>query len=1499
MGSTAESSFCYSTFWDYATIWDTSNPDLSLCFEKTVLVWVPCLVLWLLSPVEICFILKSKCRDIPWAPLITAKLLLNLVLIGISGTNLVGSAIQHFQGENVFPVDLWTPAIQTLTFILAFVLLIWDKVRGLHTSGVLFIFWLLLSVTGAAQFRTEIIRDDTLNSEENAFRYVLYMIYYPVVVVMMVINVFADRPPRYSNYSKYEKICPEIESSFVNRTLVGWFDGLIWRGFRKTLTSADLWHLKLEDTSAYLVPRFEKRWKKNVENAHGNAAPTRKDIPNGTHNVQNPQKKQRKPVSVLGPMLKMLWLPILTGGLAKIVADALEFINPQILNLIIRYIAGRDFIWKGILYAVTMFLSAELYTLFLNKMAMNMYIVGINWRTAIMSAVYKKALRISAAARKESTVGEVVNLMAVDAQRCSDFAQYIHYIWTAPISIGVALYFLWNLLGISTLAGLTVMLIVMPINSVIANRMKTLQAKQMQLKDERVKLVNEVLSGIKVLKLYAWEPSFRDKITDIREKELMKLRAASLWNSSVSFLWLCSSFLVSLATFGMFVLIDERHVLTTEIAFVSMALFNVMRVPIIIIPILVQLTLQFLVSLKRISKFMNAEELDMESVSHDKSRKEPLIIESGSFSWSPDEGPVLRNISLKVQPGKLVAVVGTVGSGKSSLISAFLGEMVKLSGYVNTIGKIAYVPQQAWIQNDTLKENILFGNSYESKKYFRTVENCALKADFNMLPGGDSTEIGEKGINLSGGQKQRVSLARAVYYDADIYLLDDPLSAVDSHVGKHIFENVIGPRGQLYKKTRILVTHAVTFLPQVDVIVVMKAGEISEIGTFKELMGKKGEFSEFLIQHITDTGEQELNTEMEELLSENEELMQQIQRRMSITGSMRSTSSSHRNSVSFDTQPITNQIDRLIQEESSETGGVKLAVYLHFIKSAGIPMVLSVLFFQVLSQGLTVVSSFWLTDWTSDPSTSVDGVQVVERRNYYLGIYALLGVGQVVGAVLSSFSLTFSSVMACRRLHLSMLTRVIRAPMSFFDTTPTGRLVNRFSKDMDVIDNILPMTAYNAMIGFITVLGTLLVITKSTPIFLAVIVPIALIYYFVQKIYVTTSRQLRRIEAVSRSPIYSHFSETVSGASSIRAYGSVSRFIHTLENRVDFNTASLMPSTLSGRWLSVRLETIGNTLIFFAALFAVLARDYLDPAIVGLSVSYALQITGNLNFAVRLASEVESNSVSIERVKEYSEVQQEAAWEVQPKPKPEWPNQGVVQFQDYQVRYREGLDLVLRGVTFTVSAGEKIGIVGRTGAGKSSLTLCLFRIIEAAGGQIQIDGVDISNIGLGDLRSKLTIIPQDPVLFCGTLRMNLDPFGVYSDSDVWRALQLAHLGDFMRTLTLGLQHPINEGGENLSVGQRQLVCLARALLRKTKLLILDEATAAVDLETDDLIQATIRREFRECTVLTIAHRLNTIMDSDRVLVLDKGLIKEFDSPQNLLKSTSTIFYGMAKDAGLT
>ncbi|PNF24809.1 hypothetical protein B7P43_G15136 [Cryptotermes secundus] len=488
---------------------------------------------------------------------------------------------------------------------------------------------------------------------------------------------------------------------------------------------------------------------------------------------------------------------------------------------------------------------------------------------------------------------------------------------------------------------------------------------------------------------------------------------------------------------------------------------------------------------------------------------------------------------------------------------------------------------------------------------------------------------------------------------------------------------------------------------------------------------------------------------------------------------------------------------------------------------------------------------------------------------------------------------------AARIMHIVMLRGILRAPLTFFDTTPTGRIIGRFAKDIDVMDTSMPHQISDSIYCLFEVIATLVVISYSTPIFITVIVPIGILYYFIQRFYVATSRQLKRLESVSRSPIYSHFGESITGAQTIRAYGVQQRFMQESESRVDFNQICYFPSIIANRWLAVRLEMVGNLIIFFASLFSVLGRDTMSPGLVGLSVSYALQITQTLNWLVRMTSDVETNIVAVERIKEYGETEQEAPWDIPTnQPSSSWPEKGEVEFKDYQVRYREGLDLVLRGISFTVKGGEKVGIVGRTGAGKSSLTLGLFRIIEPAGGQILIDGVDIFKLGLHALRSRLTIIPQDPVLFSGTLRINLDPFGRYSDSDVWLALEHAHLKAFVKGLPDALEHPVSEGGENLSVGQRQLICLARALLRKTKVLILDEATAAVDLETDDLIQTTIRSEFKDCTVLTIAHRLNTIMDSNRVIVLDRGLLVEYDTPEALLQNKASVFYGMAKDAGL-
>ncbi|CAG7833091.1 unnamed protein product [Allacma fusca] len=922
-------------------------------------------------------------------------------------------------------------------------------------------------------------------------------------------------------------------------------------------------------------------------------------------------------------------------------------------------------------------------------------------------------------------------------------------------------------------------------------------------------MMNEILSGVKVLKLYAWEPSFQDQV--------MK-------------------------------------------AFVSLSLFNLMNMPITFFPMIIIYMVQAMVSLKRLDKYMNSEEIDPESVTHDPTAKDPITVENGSFAWEGDT-TVLKNVNLSVHDGELLAVVGTVGSGKSSLLASMLGELEKSSGRVNTRGTIAYVPQQAWIQNVTLRDNILFGRPFEPAKYDRVIDACALKPDLEILPGRDQTEIGEKGINLSGGQKQRVSLARATYNNTD-------------------------------------------------------DGEISEYGTYQELLDRKGAFSEFLMHHIAtaddeDLDDPELLKELEGVVGPIDKIRKKVSRATDgfvsegegtiteLSSQFRRLSTTSKDNALRRRSKIQgmDETAKLIEKEKAETSGVKLSVYLDYFRAAGWGMTILTFLFFLFFQGVSVGSNMWLTAWSEEPI--VNGTISVSRRDMFLGVYGALGVFQAFFSFTGTLVMALGTLKSSALFHSDMLDRILRSPMSFFDTTPVGRIVNRFAKDVDVADGTLPSMIRLWLNSFYQVLATIVVISYSTPIFIAVIIPIGVLYYFVQRMFVASTRQLKRMESVSRSPIYSHFGETITGASTIRAYGQQDRFILDSEAKVDHNQVAYFPSVVANRWLQIRLETVGNLVILFAAFFAVIGRETLDPGTVGLSVSYALQITIALNMLVRWTSEVESNIVAIERLQEYREAPQEAPWNIPSRTPPkEWPTEGVVEFDHYQTRYREGLDLVLRNVTCRIESGEKIGIVGRTGAGKSSLTLGLFRIVEAAGGSIVIDGVNISKIGLHDIRGRLTIIPQDPVLFSGSLRVNLDPFGRYSDENIWQALELSHLKSFVKGLAAGLEHEISEGGDNLSVGQRQLVCLARALLRKTKILILDEATAAVDLETDDLIQATIRKEFADSTVITIAHRLNTIMDSTRVMVLDQGQIKEFDTPANLLQDKQSVFYDMARDAGL-
>ncbi|XP_055375696.1 multidrug resistance-associated protein 1 isoform X7 [Condylostylus longicornis] len=1544
--------YCGSTFWDYDKVWNSDNPDFTPCFEQTVLLWGPCIFLYVFALLDFFYIRSSLDKDIPWNILNTSKIVINAILILISAIDFI-YALANKEKYPVHPVDIYSPLIKIAAFILAGVLCVLNKKHGVRTSGLLFLFWFLLTVFSIPRCRTEVfakqLRDKESSypaaNEYDDYKYVTFMIFFACSIAMLILNCFGDQKPNQTKYPKSEKECPELAASFLSKVTYQWFDRMAWHGFRKPLELEDLWDLRPVDSSKEVMPVFAKHWNKSVQKKlernqaieNGFTMPSSETKATFNKNsasvtFQNPNVGSTKQqASIMPPIIKSFGGIFLFGSALKLINDILTFVSPQLLRLIINFVDNDgkepEPQWKGALYAVSLFVVASFQTLVLGQYFHRMFIVGLRIRTALINAIYRKALVISNSAKKESTVGEIVNLMAVDAQRFMDLTTYLNMIWSAPLQIGAALYFLYDILGPSVFAGLAVMIILIPINGVIANKIKDLQIRQMKNKDDRVKLMNEVLSGIKVLKLYAWEPSFEEQVLEIRNKEIDVLKKTAYLNAGTSFLWSCAPFLVSLVTFAVYVLVDENHVLNATTAFVSLSLFNILRFPLSMLPMLISNMVQTQVSVTRINKFMNSEELDPNNVSHDNSEPNPLIIESGNFSWG-DEDLILRDINMKVAKHQLVAVVGTVGSGKSSLINAFLGEMDKKLGRVNTVGKVAYVPQQAWIQNATVRENILFGKPFDRKKYERVIEACALKADIEMLSAGDSTEIGEKGINLSGGQKQRVSLARAVYSDSDIYLLDDPLSAVDSHVGKHIFEEVIGPKGLLSKKTTVLVTHGLTFLPIVDNIFVLKDGQISESGTYQELLNKKGAFSEFLIQHLQEANVEDDLEEIQQQLEgsiQSKELLQQLNRAISRQRSESQSSDTvslnsdeggsgdhkglrkrksidRQNSKTSDSSSALEKPEKklskeddgkLIEKETSQTGSVKFAVYKHYLKSIGLRITIATILLNATFQGFAIGSNLWLSTWSSDKEAAKP-----EVRDMYLGVYGAFGVGQALVVWVTALVPMYGFIRAALLLHHNLLKNTLKLKLSHFDITPTGRILSRFSKDVEIIDSLIPEVIKTCLYCLFQVLSTLVVISISTPIFIAVIIPIAALYYFAQRFYVATSRQLMRLESVSRSPIYSHFGETITGTQTIRAYSVQQRFIDESDERVDKNQVCKYPSVIANRWLAIRLEMVGNLIILFASLFAVLGGQT-NAGLVGLSVTYSLQVTQTLNWLVRMTSDIETNIVAVERIKEYSETKQEAPWNLPSENiSKEWPVKGKVDFVDFEVRYREGLDLVLKGITFTVQGGEKVGIVGRTGAGKSSLTLALFRIIESAGGKILIDDVDISTLGLHSLRSRLTIIPQDPVLFSGSLRINLDPFNKNSDDELWKALELAHLKSFVKGLSAGLMHEISEGGENLSIGQRQLVCLARAVLRKTKVLILDEATAAVDLETDDLIQKTIRSEFKDCTVLTIAHRLNTILDSDKVIVLDKGKVVEFASPGELLQNKKTIFYGMAKDANL-
>ncbi|XP_067091719.1 canalicular multispecific organic anion transporter 1 [Osmerus mordax] len=1546
--------YCGSTFWN-ASFLEREDPDLPVCLEQTLLVWAPLALLWLCAPCHLAALCRAAAgKHLSKLYLCKQVVVGSLFLTAVAGLALtLGEDYGPGSQEQKNPAVYYTnPALFAASWVL--MLLCQEGLRrrkGAVDSSSLFLFWLLLVVCEIFPFQTltrQALRPEAVTDLP---RFCLFFISFGLELLALVFSTIADVPPELEDLVKKN---PEAGAAFLNRITFNWIHSMVVNGYKRPLVQEDMWDLNKKDSTLCISQNFQDNMQVELGAARARLrkkSPKKRDklhsraqadsLQNGLgkgvsrdalvmeekgsgKDEKKEEKKKRKedgdyPKSwLISTILKTFKGSLIESAFFKLFQDLLSFASPQLLKLMISFTQDTSiYAWQGYLYAVALLLVAILQSLLLQQYFQRCFVLGMQVRTAIMAAVYKKALVVSNDVRKESTVGETVNLMSADAQRFNDVTNFIHLLWSCPLQIALAIGFLWLELGPSVLAGLAVMVLMVPINGLLASKSRNFQIENMKFKDKRMKIMNEILNGIKILKLYAWESSFQSQVEGIREQELQVMKKFAYLSSVSTFIFSCAPALVSLATFATFVGVSSENVLDAGKAFTSISLFNILRFPLAMLPMLIAAMVQTTVSKQRLEKFLGGDDLDMNIVRHDPSFNTAVSVCDGTFAWERDSEPILKSVSLEIKPGRLVAVVGAVGSGKSSLMSALLGEMHSIKGFVNIQGSVAYVPQQAWIQNATVRDNILFGSPVEEKRFQRTVEACALAPDLQLLPGGDLTEIGEKGINLSGGQKQRVSLARAAYSQADVYLLDDPLSAVDSHVGKHLFEQVIGPNGLLRDKTRILVTHGVSFLPYVDDIVVLVNGVVSEVGSYSHLRAIRGAFADFLDTYAKEESSKaptptapEAETEQVELEPEGLEagadspledvVSTSLKRGSSIRRSQHNGSVRLRKNSSIQkpqNPDETKKGQRLIEKETMETGQVKFSLYIQYLSAMGwvySSMVFLVYFIQNIA---FIGQNLWLSDWTNDAVEYFNMTYPTWKRDTRVGIFGVLGVAQGCFVFLGTLLLANGSISASRILHSRLLSNILRVPMVFFDTTPSGRVVNRFAKDMFTVDEAIPNSFRSWILCLLGVVGTLFVICLATPFFTIVIIPLAVVYYFVQRFYVATSRQLRRLDSVSRSPIYSHFGETVSGLSVIRAYGHQDRFLQHNEKTIDENLKSVYPWIVSNRWLAIRLEFLGNLVVFFSALFAVISRDSLDSGLVGLSISYALNVTQTLNWLVRMTSELETNIVAVERVSEYTEIDNEAAWVTDIRPDKKWPEAGRLRFENFKVRYRPELDLVLHGITCDIDSTEKIGIVGRTGAGKSSLTNCLFRIIEAAEGRIFIDGMDISTLGLHDLRSRLTIIPQDPVLFSGSLRMNLDPFESVSDEDIWRVLELSHLKDYVGALEEGLYHEVSEGGENLSVGQRQLLCLARALLRKSRILILDEATAAVDLETDDLIQTTIRREFSHCTVLTIAHRLHSILDSTRVMVLDAGKIVEFDSPASLFEKQGH-FYAMAKDAGI-
>ncbi|KAJ8439179.1 hypothetical protein Cgig2_027105 [Carnegiea gigantea] len=1204
-----------------------------------------------------------------------------------------------------------------------------------------------------------------------------------------------------------------------------------------------------------------------------------------------------------------------------------SYIGPLLITSFVDFLSRKSDATGyryGVILAVIFFLAKCIESLTQRQWYFGAARIGLKVRAATISLAYKKSLDLKLVDSRQGS-GKIINLINVDAEKLGDFFLHIHGIWLFPLQVFFALVILYINLGLApAFAAFFSTVLVVICNTPLAKRQKSLNSKIMEAKDSRIKATLETLKNIRVLKLHSWESNFMCKLLNLREIEKSWLSKYLYTCSAVAFLFWASPTLVSVVTFG--VCIWVKTPLTSGTALSALATFRILQEPIYNLPELISVIAQTRVSVSRVQNFIRDENLMTLSQQHKKghtqygsahsiatdkhkrfsarSQSRPsdiaIDVDLGEYSCGTSDpnsqkSTIRINTQFKIKKGSKIAVCGPVGSGKSSLICSILGEIPRISGKeIKVFGTKAYVPQTAWIQTGTVRDNVLFGKDMDTAFYEEVIEACALSKDLEMWVGGDMCVVGERGITLSGGQKQRIQLARAIYSDADVYFLDDPFSAVDAHTCSHLFKasnltSLFYPPNKscllemLSGKTVVFITHQLEFLGLSDLVLVMKDGNVVQSGRFEDL-----------VKDVDGELARQMNARQKSLTHVN---------------NFSASQAEHEKKLSPCSVLQYNIPEKTTSNEDKmgARGRVHWHIYSSFVTAAyGGALVPIILLCQILFQGLQMGSSYWIA-WATEEEGRVGKTQL-------LGYFVLLSGASCLFILGRTIFLSTIAIETAQQLFMNMIRAVFRAPLSFFDFTPSSRVLSRFSwllnylfnvpvssscvllmqcsTDQSTVDTDIPYRLAGLVFALIQLLSIVLLMCHvAWQVFLIFIVVIAISLMY-QAYYITSARELARMVGSQKAPILHHFSETTAGAPTIRCFNQKDRFYKKLLNLVNDYSRVSFHNTATMEWLSLRINFLFNVAFLVVLVILVsLPRSAIEPSLSGLVATYGLNMNVLQAWVIWNLCNVENKMISVERILEYAKIPSEAPLVIEERrPDPQWPSEGSIQFVNLHVRYSPALRMVLERITCTIPAKMKVGVVGRTGSGKSTLIQALFRVVEPADGNILIDGIDICRIGLDDLRSRLSIIPQDPTLFQGTVKANLDPLEQHSDQEIWKVVNKCHgLADIVKQDPRVLDAPVAEDGGNWSVGQRQLICLARVLLQRRRILVLDEATASVDTATDNLIQKTIREETSGCTVITVAHRIPTVIDNDLVLVLDQGKVIEYDSPIELLKDSSTAF----------